>query len=95
MRKLRIVPCAAAVLLLSVSASAVPPADDARINAVENGLRPPVLVEGDHTWSLADRMKHYGVNGVSIAVIRDSKVEWAKGYGLADVESNQPKDSPS
>ena len=90
MRKLRIVPCAAAVLLLSVSASAVPPADDARINAVENGLRPPVLVEGDHTWSLADRMKHYGVNGVSIAVIRDSKVEWAKGYGLADVESNQP-----
>jgi len=90
MRKLRIVLVSAAPLLLSGPTSAAPPGDDARINAVENGLRPPVLIEGDHTWSLADRMKHYGVNGVSIAVIRDSKVEWAKGYGLADVESNQP-----
>ena len=89
MRKLRVVLLSAAPLLLSGSTSAFPPAD-ARIEAVENGLRPPVLVEGDHTWSLAERMKFYGVHGVSIAVIRDSKVEWAKGYGLADVESNQP-----
>ncbi len=35
-------------------------------------------------------MRHYGVEGVSIAVIRDSKLEWAKGYGLADVEAKQP-----
>jgi CubicO group peptidase (beta-lactamase class C family) len=89
MRKLRVVLLFAAPLLLSGPASAVPQTD-ARIEAVENGLRPPVLVEGDHTWSLAERMKFYGVNGVSIAVIRDSKVEWAKGYGLADAESNQP-----
>ena len=89
MRKLRVVLLSAAPLLLSGPASAVPPAD-ARIEAVENGLRPPVLVEGDRTWTLAERMKFYGVNGVSIAVIRDSKVEWAKGYGLADVEANQP-----
>jgi CubicO group peptidase (beta-lactamase class C family) len=65
-------------------------ADEARIAAVENGLRPPVLLEGDKTWTLAERMKHFGVNGVSIAVIRDSKIEWAKGYGLADVEAKQP-----
>ncbi|HKD17556.1 MAG TPA: serine hydrolase [Thermoanaerobaculia bacterium] len=89
MRKLRVVLLSAAPWLLSGALSAVPP-DEARITAVENGLRPPVLVEGDHTWSLAERMKFYGINGVSIAVIRDSKVEWAKGYGLADVEANQP-----
>jgi CubicO group peptidase (beta-lactamase class C family) len=88
MRKLRVVLLAAAPWLLSGFSSAVPPSD-ARIEAVENGLRPPVLIEGDHTWSLAERMKYYGVNGVSIAVIRDSKIEWAKGYGLADVEANQ------
>ena len=34
-------------------------------------------------------MRHYGVEGVSIAVIRDSKLEWAKGYGLADIETKQ------
>jgi CubicO group peptidase (beta-lactamase class C family) len=65
-------------------------APDPRIAQVEGGLRPPVLVEGDKTWSLAERMKHYGVAGVSIAVVRDSKLEWARGYGLADVETKQP-----
>jgi len=63
---------------------------DARVAQIESGLRPPVLIEGDKTWTLADRMRHYGVEGVSIAVIRDSKLEWAKGYGLADAEAKQP-----
>ncbi len=63
---------------------------DTRIARVENGLRAPVLIEGDKTWTIAERMKHYGVEGVSIAVIRDSKLEWARGYGIADVESKQP-----
>ena len=44
MRKLRIVLLSAAPLLLSGPASAVPQSE-ARIDAVENGLRPPVLVE--------------------------------------------------
>jgi len=56
MRKLRVVLLAAAPWLLSGFSSAVPPSD-ARIEAVENGLRPPVLIEGDHTGSLAERMK--------------------------------------
>src|SRR5262245_35463800 len=72
---------------------AAAPAPDAQIEQVENGLRPPVLIEGDKTWTLADRMKHYGVPGVSVAVIRDSKIEWAKAYGLADVEAKQPATS--
>jgi CubicO group peptidase (beta-lactamase class C family) len=62
---------------------------DARMAQVENGLRPPVLIEGDKTWTIEERLKHYGVEGVSIAVIRDSKLEWAKGYGVADVETKQ------
>jgi CubicO group peptidase (beta-lactamase class C family) len=66
------------------------PGPDSRIEQVENGLRPPVLVEGDKTWSIAERMKLYGVPGLSIAVFRDSKIEWAKGYGLADVEEKKP-----
>ena len=40
--------------------------------------------------SLADAMKQVGVPGVSIAVIRDFAVHWAKGYGVADVETRQP-----
>ncbi len=30
-------------------------------------------------------MKHYKVPGVSIAVIDDNKIEWAKGYGVKEV----------
>lgn len=89
MLKHRVVLLLAGGIVLAGSGSAVP-APDARIAQVENGLRPPVLVEGDKTWTLADRMKQYGINGVSIAVIRDSKIEWARGYGLADVETKQP-----
>ena len=75
---------------LAASALLSAAAPDPRIAQVENGLRPPVLVEGDKTWTLAERMKHYGVEGVSIAIIRDSTIAWAKGYGLADAETKQP-----
>ena len=64
---------------LAASALLSAAAPDPRIAQVENGLRPPVLVEGDKTWTLAERMRHYGVEGVSIAVIRDSKLVVGEG----------------
>jgi hypothetical protein len=33
-------------------------------------------------WSLKERMAFYDVNAVSIAVIKDYKVEWIKAYGV-------------
>ena len=35
-------------------------------------------------------MKQFNVPGVSIAVIKDFKIEWARGYGVADVETGAP-----
>ncbi|UCE58387.1 MAG: beta-lactamase family protein [Phycisphaerales bacterium] len=40
--------------------------------------------------TLADRMKHYKVPGVSIAVINDNRIEWAKAYGVLDAETKAP-----
>jgi CubicO group peptidase (beta-lactamase class C family) len=40
-------------------------------------------------WSLKERMAFYDVNAVSIAVIKDYKIEWAKAYGYADVSENR------
>ena len=34
---------------------------------------------------ISTRMALYNVNAVSIAVIKDNKVEWVKAYGYADV----------
>ncbi len=83
-----LVPLVAGAVLAGSAIALAPPPDD-RTAEVENGLRPPVLIEGDKTWSIADRMRFYHVEGVSIAVIRDSKIEWAKGYGMADAEARQ------
>ncbi len=35
-------------------------------------------------------MKHYKIPGMSVAVIKDFKVEWAKAYGVKDVETGEP-----
>ena len=55
-----------------------------RISQVENNLIPFVPVKNFKGWNITDRMKYYNVPGVSIAVIKDFKIDWAKGYGLAD-----------
>ena len=61
------------------------------IKKVENGLSTtPVYIAGDSTWSIEERMKHYGIPGVSIAVIHNGKIEWARGYGVIDNDSKSP-----
>jgi CubicO group peptidase (beta-lactamase class C family) len=40
-------------------------------------------------WSLKERMAFYNVNAVSIAVIKDYKIEWTKAYGYADVSEKK------
>jgi CubicO group peptidase (beta-lactamase class C family) len=56
-----------------------------RIKQVENNLTGWVRTGTDDSWSLEARMKKYGINGISIAVVHDYKIEWARGYGYADV----------
>ncbi|WP_048507238.1 serine hydrolase domain-containing protein [Chryseobacterium angstadtii] len=63
------------------------------ISKVEAGLMPPVRFKGGNLWTLESRMKHYNVPGVSVAVIRNSKVIWSKTYGFSDVESKTPVNS--
>lgn len=64
----------------------------AHIENIENGLLPPVLVKGDPGWNIYERMETYGVPGVSIAVIHNFEIAWAKGYGVKDVVTNEPVD---
>jgi CubicO group peptidase (beta-lactamase class C family) len=59
----------------------------ARIDRVLNGLRPPLAVTGETPlrWTLAERMQHYHVPGVSIAVIDSGRIVWARGVGVKEV----------
>jgi CubicO group peptidase (beta-lactamase class C family) len=40
--------------------------------------------------TLSERMSHYKIPGVSIALINENKIEWAKSYGVINVESRVP-----
>lgn len=62
-----------------------------RIRRVENNLLTPVVIKGrNNGMSLPERMKFYNVPGVSIAVINDGKIEWAKGYGVKRAGGGDP-----
>ncbi|HEX6637936.1 MAG TPA: serine hydrolase [Steroidobacteraceae bacterium] len=58
-----------------------------RIAQIRQALLPQVLVTGEtpKTTPLADRMAELNVPGVSIAVIHDGRIEWARGFGVKSV----------
>jgi CubicO group peptidase (beta-lactamase class C family) len=63
----------------------------ARIVRVECGLSTPVVVKGapEQKMSLTERMTFYQVPAVSIAVINNGRIDWARAYGEADIDSHR------
>lgn len=92
------------ILLMLISCSpSVQETDqvEQRIQRIENGLIEfstpliPAVFESAYkdtveTFILSDRMAHYGVPGVSIAVIDDFKIDWARAYGVLSVDNKRP-----
>lgn len=54
-----------------------------QIARVETSLSGGIIIDGK-TYTLPERMKHYNVSGLSVAVIDNYQIVWAKGYGYAD-----------
>lgn len=100
-------PAAAAVLLLGAGPLASGPPAGSALSAQEPaaGSAPPssymAEIEGAQrpdrggldAFTLDELMEEFGVPGVGVAVIRDFGIHWAKGYGVADVESGRPVDT--
>ncbi len=61
------------------------------IQAVENGLLPAVSIHGlpRKSYNIMDRMKYFHVPGVSISVINNGDIEWARGYGVLEMNGDQ------
>lgn len=70
-------------VLGSAAVDAAEPSLDSRIRNVVAGLRPAKAAEGMSPLSLSQRMSDYRVPGVSIAVVRNGVIDWARGYGIA------------
>lgn len=80
----------AALAQKQVSQSNSPAGLNERIARVENGLLPPVLVKDEPAMKLSDRMQFYKTPGVSVAVINDGRIEWARGYGFTETGGKNP-----
>jgi CubicO group peptidase (beta-lactamase class C family) len=72
---------------LGVMAAQAPVGLEQRIQRIQQAILPAVVTNGEApaTTTLADRMAALHVPGVSIAVIHEGKIEWARGFGVASV----------
>ncbi len=61
-----------------------------RIKRVEAGLIPPLVTQTTKPMHLLERMKQLNVPAVSIAVIENGKIAWARAYGVRDANTQVP-----
>jgi CubicO group peptidase (beta-lactamase class C family) len=83
------------LLLVRIAAMAQPSTQisdtlQKQIRQVEENLTGAVQTTDQKPWTIQERMAYYKVNGVTVAVIKDYKLQWAKGYGWADVSKRIP-----
>ena len=64
----------------------------AHIERVETGLRPAIVLGESATeqFDLPERMRFYKTPGVSIAVIDNGAIAWARGYGVREAGMASP-----
>lgn len=58
-----------------------------KIKQIEQNL---FSTKPEDKWTLSERMSHHKIYGLSIAVIKGYKIEWAKAYGWADADEKRP-----
>jgi len=81
---------------LCVSCAGVRSGEDealaARIERVENGLLPAIVLKGEPVapMTLGGRMKFHETPGVSVAVINNGAIEWVRGYGVRQAGKSDP-----
>ena len=59
-------------------------ADSAKIKEVEKNLVGMLRMEGEGPWTIKERMEYFHVKALSVAVVQNYKIAWAKAYGWAD-----------
>ena len=65
------------------------------ITVIENSLIKNIQIKGDSVkkMNIHERMEHYNVPGISIAVVENGKIKWAKGYGFANTKDSTKVDT--
>lgn len=84
---------AVAVSFAALGACSAPDTDS--ITRVEGGLSPLVTTEDQLgvKYTIEQRMLHYEIPGVSIAVFNEGEIDWAKAYGVSRPGDQVPVDT--
>jgi len=62
-------------------------------DALARNLLPIMRIAGEEArWTVAERLAHYGVPGVSVAVVEGGELAWAGGFGVREKGSTAPVD---
>src|SRR5688572_10121884 len=85
----------AIALTLALNAPASTTLDDSvetRIERIINDLRPATHLRNQFgpKTSLRERMAHYHTPGVSIAVVNNYQIQWARGFGVKEWGKSTP-----
>ncbi|MCI0698289.1 beta-lactamase family protein [candidate division KSB1 bacterium] len=88
-------PLAALFLAIALNISGSSAADESlerRIERVIHGLLPETSLQNQFgpKASLRERMARFHTPGVSIAVVNDYKIEWARGFGVKEWGKSAP-----
>jgi len=84
-RMQRFLTVACAVAAMAIVRAADDPSPAAMMARIESAQSPSR--QGLDGYTLRQVMERFRVPGVSVAVIKDFAIHWAKGYGVADVET--------
>ncbi len=64
---------------------------DEKISRIENGLQPRLQLTNEElvTFNIEERLRELGIPGISIALLNNGEIEWARAYGMADSSENR------
>lgn len=76
-----------AIAIVQPGGAQYSPEVEQHIQHVVSGLVGGVVIKGDEhaIHTLAERMKELNVPGVSVAIIHNGKIEWARGFGVRSI----------
>jgi len=79
-------------LVSAQSSGATPNENERRIERVINGLLPETSLDNQYgpKVSLTNRMAYYHTPGVTIAVVNNYKIDWARGFGVKERGKQSP-----
>jgi CubicO group peptidase (beta-lactamase class C family) len=82
-------------LALAMPIAAVAQSATVDPSRIESLLRPAVRIAGreDVAYRIEDRLTYYHVPGISLAIIEEGRVVFAKGYGVKEFGTSQPVDT--